>query len=142
MFVITVSFLRRDANFFTFPWYLWTLQIKFHFSFVLRFGFHISHEYQLSFANGLLLVKKQQQQLEIYRATDAPHRDHPHSETSILQKKKKKKKKKKLKKKHNSHNNRRILSLIELDLYFMIIYLCIKYESNTLIFSKQIKRKQ
>ena len=27
-------------------------------------------------------------------------------------------------------------------LYFMIIYLCIKYESNTLIFSKGIKWKQ
>ena len=30
--------------------------------------------------------------------------------------------------------------LIELDLHFMIIYLCIK-ESNTLIFSKDIERK-
>ena len=42
---------------------------------------------------------------------------------------------------HNSHNNGWILPLIELDLYFMIIYLCIKYESNTLMFSNDIKRK-
>ena len=42
---------------------------------------------------------------------------------------------------HNSHNNWWILPLIELYLYFMIIYLCIKYESNTLLFSKDIKRK-
>ena len=44
----------------------------------------------------------------------------------------------KLKKDHNSHNNWWILPLIELDLYFMIMYLCIKYDSNTLIFSKKI----
>ena len=42
---------------------------------------------------------------------------------------------------YNSHNNRWILPQIELDLYFMIIYLCIKYGSNTPIFSKDIKRK-
>ena len=42
---------------------------------------------------------------------------------------------------HNSHNNGWILPLIELDLYFMIINLCIKYESNTLMFVKDIKRK-
>ena len=47
----------------------------------------------------------------------------------------------KLKKGHNSRNNWCILSLIELDLYFMIVYLCIKYESKTLIFSKDIERK-
>ena len=46
-----------------------------------------------------------------------------------------------LKKGHNFHNNWQILPYIELDLYFMIIYLCIKYESNTLIFSKNIERK-
>ena len=40
---------------------------------------------------------------------------------------------------HNSHNNGRILPLIELDVYFMIIYLCIKYESKTLMFSKDIE---
>ena len=28
-----------------------------------------------------------------------------------------------------------ILTLIELDLYFMILYLCMKYESNTPMFS-------
>ena len=39
-----------------------------------------------------------------------------------------------MKKGHNSHNKGRILPLIELDLYFMIIYLCIKYESNTLFY--------
>ena len=39
---------------------------------------------------------------------------------------------------HNSDNNRWILSVIELDLYFMIINLCMKYESNTLLFSKDI----
>ena len=30
---------------------------------------------------------------------------------------------------------------MEHDLYFKIIYLCIKYESSTLMFSKDIKRK-
>ena len=45
------------------------------------------------------------------------------------------------KKGHNSHNNWWILPLIELVLYFMIIYLCIKYESNILIFSKDIQWK-
>ena len=39
--------------------------------------------------------------------------------------------KNKLKKGHNS-----FLPLIFLDIYFMIIYMCIKYESNALIFSK------
>ena len=42
---------------------------------------------------------------------------------------------------HNSDNNGWILSIIELDLYFMIIYLCMKYESNTPMFSKDIARK-
>ena len=42
---------------------------------------------------------------------------------------------------HNSDKNRVILSVIELDLYFMIIYLCMKYESNTLMYSKDIARK-
>ena len=46
----------------------------------------------------------------------------------------------KVKKGHNSHNNRLILPVLELDLYFMIIYLCVKYEFNTL-FSKDIKLK-
>ena len=32
---------------------------------------------------------------------------------------------------HNSNNNWWILSIIVLDLYFMIMYLCMKYESNT-----------
>ena len=41
----------------------------------------------------------------------------------------------------NSHNNWWILPLIELDLYFLIIYLCIKYESNTLICSKDTEPK-
>ena len=35
---------------------------------------------------------------------------------------------------HNSDNNQRILSLIKLAMYFMIIYLCLKYESNTPMF--------
>ena len=30
---------------------------------------------------------------------------------------------------------------MQLDLYFMIIYLCIKYNSNTLIFSKDMEWK-
>ena len=47
----------------------------------------------------------------------------------------------KVKKGHNSHSNGLILPLIELDLYFMIIYLCVKYEFNTLMFSKDIKLK-
>ena len=41
----------------------------------------------------------------------------------------------------NSGNNEWILSIIELDLYYMIIYLCMKYESNTSMFSKDIARK-
>ena len=47
----------------------------------------------------------------------------------------------KVKKSHNSHNNGLILPYLELDLYFMIIYLCVKFEFNTLIFSKDIKLK-
>ena len=62
---------------------------------------------------------------------DVPHRGHPHLHTGILQKMK-------LKKGHNSHNNGWILPQIELDLYFMIIYLCIKYESNILILTETI----
>ena len=42
---------------------------------------------------------------------------------------------------HNSDNNGWILSIIELDLYFMIIYLYTKYESNTVMNSKYIARK-
>ena len=42
---------------------------------------------------------------------------------------------------HNSDNNWGILSFIKLDLYFMTIYLCVKYESNSLLFSKDIARK-
>ena len=44
---------------------------------------------------------------------------------------------------HNFHNNEWILPQNKLDLYFMIIYMymCIKYESNALMFSKDIKRK-
>ena len=35
-----------------------------------------------------------------------------------------------------------VLPVLELDLYFMIIYLCVKkYEFNTLMFSKDIKLK-
>ena len=47
----------------------------------------------------------------------------------------------KLKKGHNSQNNRRILLLIKLDLHFMIIYLCTKFQFNTPILSKDIARK-
>ena len=39
---------------------------------------------------------------------------------------------------HNSDNIQWILSIIKLDLYFMIIYLCMKYESNTPMYSKDI----
>ena len=46
-----------------------------------------------------------------------------------------------LKKGRNSKNNWWILPLIESVLYFRIICLCIKYEFNTLIFSKVMKRK-
>ena len=42
---------------------------------------------------------------------------------------------------HNSQYNWWILLLIELDLYFMIIYLCLKFQSNAPIFSKDIARK-
>ena len=46
-----------------------------------------------------------------------------------------------LTKSHNSKNNWWILSVIELDLYFMITYLSMKYESNTPTYSKDIARK-
>ena len=46
-----------------------------------------------------------------------------------------------LTKDHKSDNNQWILSVIELDLYFMIIYLCMKYESNSPRYSKDIARK-
>ena len=42
---------------------------------------------------------------------------------------------------HNSDNNRWISSVIELDLYLMIIYMCMKYESNAPMYSKDIARK-
>ena len=42
---------------------------------------------------------------------------------------------------NDSNNNWWILSLIKLDLYFMITYLCMKYESNTPTYSKDIARK-
>ena len=42
---------------------------------------------------------------------------------------------------HNSDNYWWILSVIELGLYFMIIYLCMKYESNSPMYSKDIARK-
>ena len=41
----------------------------------------------------------------------------------------------------DNNNNWWILSIIELDLYFIIIYLCMKYESNTPMFSKDIALK-
>ena len=47
----------------------------------------------------------------------------------------------KVKKGHNFHNNGLILPYLELDLYFMIIYMCLKFELNTLMFSKDIKLK-
>ena len=40
-----------------------------------------------------------------------------------------------------SRNNWWILPLFKVDMYFMIIYMCIKYGSNTLIFSKHVKQK-
>ena len=42
---------------------------------------------------------------------------------------------------HNSDNSRCIFSVIELDLYLIIIYLCMKYESNTPMSSKDIAGK-
>ena len=47
----------------------------------------------------------------------------------------------KSKKGHSSHNNRRILTNIEFDLNFMIIYLRIEYEFNIPMFSKDIEWK-
>ena len=87
--------------------------------------------------------------------TDAPAQGHPQPHAGILQNMKLKKGtnqsflKKILEGKHllkekkgyNSHNNGLILPYLELDLYFMIIYLCAKFEFNTLIFSKDIKLK-
>ena len=85
--------------------------------------------------------------------TDTPAQGHPQPHAGILQKTKLEKGtnqlffKKisegdlKVKKGHNSHNNGLILPYLELDLYFMIIYLCVKFEFNTLMFSKDIKLK-
>ena len=87
--------------------------------------------------------------------TDAPAQGYPQPHPGILQKMKLKKgtnqsflKKNigrktslKVKKGHNSHINGLILPYLELDLYFMIIYLCVKFEFNTLMFSKDIKLK-
>ena len=87
--------------------------------------------------------------------TDAPAQGHPQPHAGILQKMKLKKRDKsiffkkisegkhllKVKKGHNSHNNGLILPYLELHLYFMTIYLCIKFEFNTLMFSKDIKLK-
>ena len=42
---------------------------------------------------------------------------------------------------HNSHNNMWLLAKFAIDLYLMIIYLCIKYESIKLIFSKDNEQK-
>ena len=42
---------------------------------------------------------------------------------------------------YNSHNNWWMLSWIKLDLYFMIIYLCVKYESNIPLYSKDVALK-
>ena len=86
---------------------------------------------------------------------DAPAQGHPQPHAGILQKMKLKKGtnqsffKKisegkhflKVKKGHNSDNNGLILPYLELDLYFMTIYLCVKFEFNTLMFSKDIKLK-
>ena len=56
---------------------------------------------------------------------------HPHPHADILQKKMEVEKKG-----HNAHNNWQILPHIDFDLYFMIIYLCMKYESKTPTFFK------
>ena len=68
---------------------------------------------------------------------DAPTQGHPHPHTGILQNNEVEKKDKSL------TIIGRFLPLIKLDLYFMIIYLCIKYESNTIkfFFLKNIERK-
>ena len=42
---------------------------------------------------------------------------------------------------HNSDNNQWISSIIELDLYVIIIYLCMQNESNTSVYSKDIAWK-
>ena len=91
--------------------------------------------------------------------TDAPAQGHPQPHAGILQKNEVEKRDKsvffvffflkisegkrllKVEKGHNSHNNGLILPYFELDLYFMIIYLCVKFEFNTLMFSKGIKLK-
>ena len=88
--------------------------------------------------------------------THAPAQVHPQPHAGILQKMKLKKGTNKSflkkdilegnhllkeKKGHNSHNNGLILPYLELDLYFMIIYLCVKFEFNTQMFSKYIKLK-
>ena len=41
---------------------------------------------------------------------------------------------------HNSDDNPWILSQFKLDLYFMIIYLCMKFESDLQMYSKDIAR--
>ena len=59
--------------------------------------------------------------------TDAPVQSHPHPHAGILQ----------------IEVEKRAITLIviKLDLYFPVISLCIKYESNTPIFFKNIERK-
>ena len=88
--------------------------------------------------------------------TEAPTQGNPQPHAGILQKWGRKKgqinlflKKKisegkhllKVKKGHNSHNNGLILPYLDLNLYFMIIYLFVKFEFNTQMFSKDIKLK-
>ena len=67
--------------------------------------------------------------------TDTPAQDHPHPYASILQKNEVEIKS------HNSHDNWQILPLIDFGLYFMIIYLCIKYEANTQSFFKKYRKE-
>ena len=78
--------------------------------------------------------------------TDTPAKGHPQPHAGILQNMKLKKRtnqsflKKKSEGKHllkvkKGHNNGLILPYLEPDLYFMIIYLCVKFEFNTLMFS-------
>ena len=67
-----------------------------------------------------MTVEKQKELEMCQYDIDAPAQGNPHPHAGILQKMKLK--------------NLRILPLIQLDIYFMIIYLCIKYESNTNLF--------
>ena len=125
---------------------------------VVKFSVHLNTYYRrfrnVTFTTIYVLNRNMKLEMCQYD-TDAPAQGHPQPHAGVLQNIKLKKGtnqlflKKisdgkhllKVKKGHNSHNNGLILTILELDLCFMIIYLCVKFEFNTLMFSKDIKLK-